>query len=191
MLKYVFNPISESFWTNVSILLKNFVCPVVWYYEKWVARSVLAEMCHYNGNVWVVGGWLRGHGKANVGNCGNMSGNPGVPAVCHGKYYFQNFVIDNFQSLSDWFHEPLIFFLNIFCFASHFSMLWKKNYLLYGQTGVSMSCSRTIKFSEIYCRNFYYCCVRRNKVFMVKSIQLLYPVLHESDINPFNLHKPS
>ena len=46
-----------------------------------------------------LGGWLRGHGKANVGNCGNMSGNPGVPAVCHGKYYFQNFVIDNFQSL--------------------------------------------------------------------------------------------
>ena len=100
---YIFklNPISESFWTNVSILLKNFVCHVVWYYEKWVARSVLAEMCHYNGNVWVVGGWLRGHGKANVGNCGNMSGNPGVPAVCHGKYYFQNFVIDNFQSLSE------------------------------------------------------------------------------------------
>lgn len=77
----------------------------------------------------------------------------------------------------------------LLCFS--FSMLWKKNYLLYGQTGVSMSCSRTIKFSEIYCRNFYYCCVRRNKVFMVKSIQLLYPVLHESDINPFNLHKTS
>ena len=77
----------------------------------------------------------------------------------------------------------------LLCFA--FLMLWKKNYLLYGQTGVSMSCSRTIKFTEIYCRNFYYCCVRRNKVFMVKSIQVLYPVLHESDINPFNLHKPS